>query len=56
VVPGADRDALGVQDLGDVVRVDALDVEGDDPGAALWRRPVRRDAAELLQAFERIRR
>src|SRR5438128_2790573 len=39
VVPGADRDALPVEDLGDVVRMDALDVERDDPGAPLRRRP-----------------
>src|SRR2546423_836027 len=33
VVPGADGDAVHVQDLRDVVRVNALEVEGDDPGA-----------------------
>ena len=27
---GADRDAVQVEDLGDVVRVDALDVEAHD--------------------------
>src|SRR5439155_14699242 len=35
VVPGADRDALPVEDLGDVVRMDAVDLERDDPRAAL---------------------
>ncbi len=33
VVARADRDAFHVEDLRDVVWVDAFDVEGDDPGA-----------------------
>src|SRR5712691_5978947 len=38
VVSGANRDALPVEDLGDVVGMDVLDVEGDDPCALLrWR-------------------
>ena len=35
---------------GDVVRVDAVDVERDDPGAAVGRRPVEGDPGELAQA------
>src|SRR4051812_49935890 len=41
MVAGADRHALPVQDLRDVVRVNALDVERDDPGAPVGRRPIR---------------
>src|SRR5439155_16189568 len=55
VVAGADRDAVHVQHLRHVVRVDALEVEGDDPGAALRRRPVEADARDLRQPFDRLR-
>jgi hypothetical protein len=40
VVAGADRDALQVEDLRDVVRMDVREVEGDDARAPLGRRAV----------------
>ena len=55
VVAGADRDALPVEHLRDVVRVDPVDVERDDPGAALRRRAVARDAVDLAELLERVR-
>jgi hypothetical protein len=54
VVPGADRDALPVKDLGDVVRMDALDVERDDPRAPLRRWPEDVHSRQLGQALERV--
>jgi hypothetical protein len=55
VVARADGDALPPEDLRDVVRVDALDVEGDDPAAALRRgRTVDADAVDLADTAERV--
>ena len=51
---GAHRDSLPVEDLRHVVRVDAVDVEGDDPGSVLGRRPVRRDPRELVETPEGV--
>ena len=50
----ADRDALPVQDLRDVVRVDALHVERDDPGPLLRRRAVQLDPRHVAEALERV--
>ena len=55
VVAGADADRLAVAELGDVVRVDALDRERDDPAAAVEvGRPEERDAVDLGQPLERV--
>src|SRR5262245_41927544 len=54
VVAGADRDAVEVEELGDIVRVRALDVEADDAGALLSRRAVERDARDLAEPIERV--
>src|SRR6266511_4777160 len=54
VVSGADRDALPVEDLRDVVRMDALEVEGDDPGAPLRWRPKEAQPGHVGQALERV--
>src|SRR5438046_6205533 len=43
MVPRPDRDALEVEDLRDVVRVDVFEIEGDDPRATLGRRAVQLD-------------
>src|SRR5436309_9821094 len=43
VMPGADRHALQVEDLRHVVRVDPLEVEGDDAGATVGGRAVELD-------------
>ena len=51
----SDRDPFAVQDLRHVVRVDAVDVEGDDPGSAVRRRPVGLDPGQLGQALEPVR-
>ena len=40
VVACPNRDPVEVEHLRDVVRVDAVDVEGDDPGPAVCGRPV----------------
>jgi hypothetical protein len=53
VVPGADRDALPVEDLGNIVRMDAL-VERDDPRAPLRWRPKDVHPRHLRQALERV--
>src|SRR5260221_8733507 len=47
VVPGANRDALPVEYLRDVVRVDPGDVERDDSGPPLDRRAEHLDEIEL---------
>src|SRR5438034_6145257 len=47
VVSGANRYALGVEHLRHVVRVDALDVEGDDPRAPVRRRAEEHDTRNL---------
>ena len=49
MVAGADRDAVEVQDLRYVVRMDPLDVEGHDPRAPLRRRPVQRHSWNLAE-------
>jgi hypothetical protein len=51
---GAVRDAFPVQDLRDVVRVDALEVERDDPRAPLRERPEDVHPGHVRQALERI--
>src|SRR2546423_9768257 len=56
VVSGADRHALHVENLGDVVRVDAVDVERHDAGAALGRWSVERDARDVGQPPQCVRR
>src|SRR6516225_6619617 len=48
VMPRADGDALRVKDLGDVVRVDALDVEAEDA------RPVGRLGAVLGDVLDAV--
>src|SRR5918994_3814406 len=54
MVARADRDALPVQDLRDVVRMDALHVERDDPGPLLRRRAVQLDPGHVAEALERV--
>src|SRR5215204_2210432 len=54
VVARADRDALPVQNLRDVVRVDALHVERDDPGPLLRRRAVQLDPRHVTEALQRV--
>src|SRR5437868_15339201 len=54
VVPGADGDSVLVEHLRDVVRVHVAEVEADDPGAPLRRRPVERDAGDLAELLERV--
>jgi hypothetical protein len=56
VVPGADRNALHVEDLRHVVGMNAVEVERDDPGASLGGWAVERDAGDLRQPAERVRR
>src|SRR6266540_7312166 len=56
VVTGANGDSLEVEDLRDVVRMVRLEVERDDPGAALDGRPVGDQLGHLREAVERVRR
>ena len=52
---GADCDAFRVEHLCDVVRVDAVEGERDDAGAALGRRPERLQAGNLRERAEGVR-
>src|SRR5215207_265687 len=54
VVTCADRDAFPVEHLRNVVGVDPLDVEREDPGAPLGRRPVAGDPLDLPEPVERV--
>src|SRR3954463_15683893 len=55
VVPGADRDPLLVEELREVVRVDAVDLEREDAAALLRAlRPVDL-GAEAAEALEPVR-
>ena len=54
VVAGADGDALPVEDLRDVVRMDPGDVERDDPGTPLDGRPEDADPVELGELGQRV--
>src|SRR5258708_3639665 len=54
VMAGANRDALHVENLRDVMRMDPLDVERDDACAPLGRRAVERDAGYVREAPERV--
>ena len=56
VVAGADRDAVEVEELRDVVRVRpaGVEVEADDPGAPVRRRAVQRHARDLAELLERV--
>src|SRR5439155_11485190 len=56
VMPGPNRDTFGVEHLRHVVRVNALDVERDDSRAAVGGRPVGREAGNLGEPVERVRR
>src|SRR5919198_1006512 len=56
VVTGADRDALGIEHLRDVVWMNALDVKGHDSGAAVGGWSVEHDPGDLSEALERHRR
>ena len=56
MVAGSDGDALRVDDLGDVVRVDAVKVEADDACPPFGRRAVERQAGNLREAPPRVRR
>src|SRR5439155_21215580 len=55
VMAFADRYALHVENLGDIVRMDALDVERHDARTSVRRRPVQREPVELAEAAEGIR-
>ena len=55
VVAGADRDAVAVEDLGDVVGVDALELEGDGADAVgAARRAEDAQAGDLGEALQRV--
>ena len=54
MVASADRDAFGIEGGGNVVRVDAVDDEGDDATAVVTARPEGADALEFVEAGERI--
>ena len=54
VVPCPDGDAVGVEDLGDVVRMDALDLEGDDPASPVGRRTEDTHVGELGKPAHRV--
>src|SRR5439155_16713681 len=54
VVPGTDGDAVHVEDLRDVVRMHAVEIERKDAGAPLRRWPVGGQARHLRQPFERV--
>ena len=54
VVPGANGDAVHVEDLRDVVRMDAFDVERDDSRAPVRRRPVADEARHVGKPLERV--
>ena len=54
MVAGADGDALPVEDLRDVVRVHALELEADDAGAPVGRRPEDADAGDLREPVHRL--
>src|ERR671922_2768061 len=56
VVPRSDGDPLRVEHLRHVVRVNALDVEGDNPRSPVRGRAVEHDARNLAETFERDRR
>src|SRR6266508_3898530 len=53
VVPGPDRDALHVEDLRDVVRMDAVEIEREDARPPLGRRTVRGQARHVADQIER---
>ena len=50
----ADGHVLHVEDLGDVVRMDAVEVERDDSRPPVCRRSVRHQAGDLRQPLERV--
>src|SRR6266516_2268969 len=54
MVAGANRDALPVEHLCDVVWMDVADVEGDDPGPALGGRSVEPHALDLAVLLDRF--
>ena len=56
VVTCADGNAFPVEDLRDVVRMDAGHLERDDPGAALDRRPEQPHPVELTETLHRVPR
>ena len=56
VVAGADGDAVAVEDLGDVVGVDALELEGDGAAAVVAARAARRRAGRGPRRAARARR
>ena len=56
VVAAANRDAFRVEDLRDVVRMDPVEVERHDPGAAVGRRSVGNESRDLREPFQRVSR
>src|SRR4051794_4993689 len=55
VVAGANADRVAVEDLGDVVAVNALELEGDDAGAVVPERwPEDAQARDLAEALQRV--
>ena len=53
MVAGAHRDAVAVEDLGDVVGVDAVELEGEDAAAVLARRgPEQAQAGDLGEPLD----
>ena len=54
VVAGAHGDALAVEDLSDVVGMDTLDLEGDDPATPLGGWPEDPDVRQLGQPRKRV--
>src|SRR5207249_5635659 len=53
---GAAGDSFAVEDLRHIVRVDALDVEGDDPRTPVGGRAVSFDPRQLREPLERVGR
>jgi hypothetical protein len=51
---GADGDVLPVEDLRDVVRVDAFELEADDAGAPFCWRAEDADAVDLGESVHRL--
>src|SRR4029450_6298100 len=44
-----------IENLGDVVRMDSLDVEADDPRSTLSRRAIEHDSRPVAEPLQRVR-
>src|SRR5436305_13780007 len=54
VMARTDGDRVEIEELRDVVRVHALDVEADDAGTPVGRRTIERHAGNLAELLERV--